>query len=293
MTLSLTHYQRLKVAPDAPPEVIRAAYRVLAAKLHPDRNGGGAGGPGDAMHAQMVALNAAYEVLIDPAQRAAYDASLKTAQSRSAPAAAAEAESHDEDRGGPPTRVDMEWLTPSLVDEPRWWPPTPRMAAGGGAALLLMGVLLGAWVWQVKTQTQMDRALSDHYLALPASVEAVAAEPQRPAVATTERASVSSASTPVASSAPSEVAVGNTVASVDLGPIVAGRRQPTVEELSRMTDEQLLQVLPMLDRPPGASRSPAVIRAEAQHMLDGKPLSLRTDKHLVDPLAPEPGASVP
>jgi len=35
----LDHYERLKISRDAPLEVIRAAYRALAAKHHPDRHG--------------------------------------------------------------------------------------------------------------------------------------------------------------------------------------------------------------------------------------------------------------
>ncbi len=35
-----THYDNLKVARDAPPEVIRAAYKTLCHKFHPDRHGG-------------------------------------------------------------------------------------------------------------------------------------------------------------------------------------------------------------------------------------------------------------
>lgn len=33
-----THYDNLKVAREAPPEVIRAAYRALSQRYHPDRN---------------------------------------------------------------------------------------------------------------------------------------------------------------------------------------------------------------------------------------------------------------
>ena len=72
----MNHYERLKVTQDAPPEVIRAAYRALANRLHPDRNGG-AGGADDASHDQMAELNAAYEVLIDPVLRRDYDATLE------------------------------------------------------------------------------------------------------------------------------------------------------------------------------------------------------------------------
>src|SRR5699024_4605023 len=65
-----TLYQVLQVDPSADPEVIEAAYRRLALKHHPDRGGG----PEAA--ARMQQLNAAREVLRDPARRAAYDRSL-------------------------------------------------------------------------------------------------------------------------------------------------------------------------------------------------------------------------
>ena len=71
----MNHYERLKVTQDAPPEVIRAAYRALANRLHPDRSGGDTG-PQDSAHEQMAALNGAYEVLIDPVLRRDYDATL-------------------------------------------------------------------------------------------------------------------------------------------------------------------------------------------------------------------------
>ena len=69
----MNHYDCLKVTSDAPTEVIRAAYRALAGKRHPDRQGGTMGRD-DEMHDQMVAINAAYEVLINPELRAEYDA---------------------------------------------------------------------------------------------------------------------------------------------------------------------------------------------------------------------------
>lgn len=64
-------YHVLKVAPDAPIEVIRAAYRVLAARHHPDRS---AGDPGAV--ARMQHVNEAYRVLSDPELRARHDAAL-------------------------------------------------------------------------------------------------------------------------------------------------------------------------------------------------------------------------
>lgn len=70
-------YEVLQVRPGAESEVIRAAYRVLARKYHPDLGG-------DAT--RMVALNDAWDVLGDPARRAAYDAERAAEESsREAP----------------------------------------------------------------------------------------------------------------------------------------------------------------------------------------------------------------
>ncbi len=63
-----THYDNLKVARNAPPEVIRAAYKTLSQRFHPDRN------PGNAEAARiMTIINASYEVLSNPAKRHAHD----------------------------------------------------------------------------------------------------------------------------------------------------------------------------------------------------------------------------
>jgi curved DNA-binding protein CbpA len=60
------YYEVLQVHPRAESEVIRAAYRTLARKYHPDLGGD---------PSRMIALNDAWDVLGDPARRAAYDAS--------------------------------------------------------------------------------------------------------------------------------------------------------------------------------------------------------------------------
>jgi curved DNA-binding protein CbpA len=57
-------YEVLQVRRGAEPEVIRAAYRALARKHHPDFGGS---------PERMAAINEAWAVLGDPAQRAAYD----------------------------------------------------------------------------------------------------------------------------------------------------------------------------------------------------------------------------
>jgi curved DNA-binding protein CbpA len=60
-------YKTLQVDSEAEDEVIQAAYRRLAQKYHPDV----AGGPEAA--ARMAAINAAWEILRDPARRASHD----------------------------------------------------------------------------------------------------------------------------------------------------------------------------------------------------------------------------
>jgi len=68
------HYEVLQVNPRADAEVIRAAYRVLARKYHPDHGGD---------PAAMIALNDAWDVLGDQSRRAAYD-EARLAEKRSA-----------------------------------------------------------------------------------------------------------------------------------------------------------------------------------------------------------------
>jgi curved DNA-binding protein CbpA len=60
------HYTVLGVAPTADLDVIRAAYRVLAQRHHPDRHANSDG-------TAMVRLNQAYAVLSCPQRRAAFD----------------------------------------------------------------------------------------------------------------------------------------------------------------------------------------------------------------------------
>jgi curved DNA-binding protein CbpA len=73
----VTHYDTLEVSPQASPEVVRAAFKSLIQRSHPDRN------PGDStLAARAVAINEAYGVLSDIARRAAYDERL--AQGRTA-----------------------------------------------------------------------------------------------------------------------------------------------------------------------------------------------------------------
>jgi curved DNA-binding protein CbpA len=69
-------YKVLQVDSEAEDEVIQAAYRRLAQKYHPDV----ASGPG--AEARMAGINAAWEVLSDPARRAAHDLARRLAAGR-------------------------------------------------------------------------------------------------------------------------------------------------------------------------------------------------------------------
>jgi DnaJ-class molecular chaperone len=63
-----THYDNLKVARNAPPEVIRAAYKTLSQRFHPDRNHGN-----ESATRIFQIINTAYEVLSDPTKRKEHD----------------------------------------------------------------------------------------------------------------------------------------------------------------------------------------------------------------------------
>jgi molecular chaperone DnaJ len=68
----MDHYQTLGVSPDATPEAIRAAFRELSRRHHPDT-------AGDTKTAKKFqAVKAAYDVLRDPKARAKYDEQLAT-----------------------------------------------------------------------------------------------------------------------------------------------------------------------------------------------------------------------
>lgn len=70
-------YAELGVAPQAEPEVVRAAYRALAQRYHPDRVGAGL-----AAAAKMARINGAYEVLGHPDSRRIYDRQRLQAQAK-------------------------------------------------------------------------------------------------------------------------------------------------------------------------------------------------------------------
>ena len=80
-----TLYDVLSVAPDASAEEVRTAFYRLSKKVHPDKGGS------DAL---FCLVSDAYEVLSDPARRAAYDRWLRLPPRPAAPGAAQRAAPH-------------------------------------------------------------------------------------------------------------------------------------------------------------------------------------------------------
>jgi hypothetical protein len=128
-----THYDNLKVSRMAPQEVIRAAYKALSQKYHPDKN------PGDEKAARIMAiLNSAYDTLSDTQRRREHDEWI----------AAEEWEiewlesTRNEDRGDKP-RHDSDRWNPEAVDDAQPSPsPLRKWKWWGGLA----GCLVVGWI---------------------------------------------------------------------------------------------------------------------------------------------------
>lgn len=283
----VNHYERLKVSPDAPPEVIRAAYRALAAKMHPDRKVGDSG-PGDQQHEDMAALNASYLVLMDSKARTEYDQLLaqqtrqaieasqtptasRWARRKARPDAPPMGPSGDHlaDAGvsidGTDTRVDVDWLSanpPMLMP----WYRQPNVMVG-----LLVGgsLLLGGLIWwgvQQAEHMQFDHGIS---------------------TSSSEQGGYDR-NTPVA---PSPQAA----AAIMAGQGAPGASAPPLskDRLAHMSDAELLAAVPQLldgsaaatatqaEASDGRALNPGVdpqqvgVAAAGPHLLDGQPLLLK------------------
>ena len=253
--MQITHYQRLKVTRDAPIEVIRAAYRALAAKLHPDRHT-----HPESAHSDMVALNAAYEVLGEDASRTAYDLTLDFADApapkrdgparRSAWSQTLQMDPSQDERVGPTdppdTQVDLNWMTElnSTASEADLKPLFQQRFYV--VAAVVIGVsMTGIGIWWIRhamLQMQVERALSGHYEGIPKDTVKAMTYPEGAAA--------------VAALARREKAAS--------GPAPA------------MTNQELLALTPLV----------TPVRQTVAHPLDGEPLPLREEVRLVNPLGP-------
>jgi curved DNA-binding protein CbpA len=74
--VAATHYELLGLTTDASQDEIRAAYRALARRHHPDTQHDADPATAERGRHTMAALNEAWSVLGDPLRRQAYDAGL-------------------------------------------------------------------------------------------------------------------------------------------------------------------------------------------------------------------------
>lgn len=124
-----THYDNLKVARNAPDDVIRAAYRSLIEKYHPSRN--------PSAEAARIAkiLDEAFETLTDPVRRKNHDKWIAREELRSAMEKAS--------TGVPSSQASRSFLksiTASFKDVADWLKVTAQM--NGLGERLLLGMLL-------------------------------------------------------------------------------------------------------------------------------------------------------
>lgn len=132
----LDPYKALQVDPEAEDEVIAAAFRRLARKYHPDVAADSDGAN------RMATINAAWELIGDPARRAAFDRerAVRAAMGRRAAEAAAAARPAEEaarpassTASRPPETVSRDWTSGRSSTGGRY-DASMRTADGAGAA---------------------------------------------------------------------------------------------------------------------------------------------------------------
>jgi hypothetical protein len=130
-----THYDNLKVSRHAPQEVIRAAYKALSQKYHPDKN------PGDERAARIMAIvNTAYNILSDPVRRKEHDEWIASEEWEVEWLEGGE-EGRDKARGGDAQWEPRQVPAPSrlrFLREPRWWGGMLAFFAAGAALAVVL-----------------------------------------------------------------------------------------------------------------------------------------------------------
>lgn len=185
-----THYDNLKVSRHAPQEVIRAAYKALSQKYHPDKN------PGDERAARIMAIvNTAYNILSDPVRRKEHDEwivseewEVEWLESTRGEEGKSRGDGHAEPR---PVAARSRWR---VLRDPRLWGIALAAFAGGGAlAVVLLDpsrTLPGGLPWPGKATPAVAGVAAP---AVTAALPSVAAPPG-PSAATTAAAAEPSAS---------------------------------------------------------------------------------------------------
>jgi curved DNA-binding protein CbpA len=122
-------YKTLQVDPEAEDDVIKAAYRRLARKYHPDL------APTDEAADRMRAINAAWELIGDPVARAEYDRRRSAAAAAGHPPAGptAPGATAGQRSSRPPDVVSPDW-TSGRSSQGGGYDPSMRKPEGHGAA---------------------------------------------------------------------------------------------------------------------------------------------------------------
>jgi|GEM_PF-2654690 len=159
------YYAILEIDASAEPEVVEAAYRALVRKYHPDVSSAT-----DA-ETRIRALNAAYAVLRDPAQRAAYDAGRARERHRLTPttvstgstgstvptASTASTASTGSAYSGPAGDRPVDLFAAALFES--WRRATFRLqAVAARAASLLAGACAMVGRWQARLKRRVPAA---------------------------------------------------------------------------------------------------------------------------------------
>jgi len=151
----VNHYEVLGVAPGSDAGEIRKAYLAAARRYHPDFHADADGATRRVNARRMQELNGAWEVLGDPAARAAYDRSLHTAADpgvarRAAREATASAPPEvPEGKGWTPRAGDDGWMTDfdAWADEhDELAPDVPRSPRRRAVTLLPVALIAAAVV---------------------------------------------------------------------------------------------------------------------------------------------------
>lgn len=122
LTMQENLYDILQISPSAEPEIIEAAYRRLARMRHPDVNSS------PNAHAQMSALNRAYDILKDPTRRRRYDQDLarESAHAQSPPRHSHSSRPTPPPHSTPPPRRAQANSPHSRQTRPQQPPPRPQ-----------------------------------------------------------------------------------------------------------------------------------------------------------------------
>lgn len=142
-----TYYDNLKVARNAPPAVIKAAYRALSQQYHPDRN------PAPDAERIIRLINEAYDVLGDPTRRAEYDCELEAREKEERLAAQRRAAAARKDEEAAAARAQRR--SSQAAPQPRPAPPPPPGPSAASRPVLppvwvrifLCAVLFAIGVW--------------------------------------------------------------------------------------------------------------------------------------------------